>query len=63
MSEPQSPDMVDPAEMLRVAEQVRAYAKQMRANAGSAPDADVLEKAATCLELAAGELEALRSEC
>jgi len=69
MTELQSPDMVDSAEMLRVAEQVRAYAKQMRANAASIPyptaglDADMLEKAATYLEQAASELEALRSEC
>jgi hypothetical protein len=61
--------MVDSAEMLRVAEQVRAYAKRMRANAASIPyptvglDADMLEKAATYLEQAASELEALRSEC
>jgi hypothetical protein len=63
MNEPQSPDMVDPAEMLSVAEQVRAYAKQMKANAAAGLDADILEKAATYLEQAASELEAMRSEC
>ncbi len=69
MNEPQNPGMVDTAEMLSVAEQVRAYAKQMRANAASIPypstglDPDMLEKAATYLEQAASELGALRSEC
>jgi hypothetical protein len=68
MNEPQS-DMVDTAEMLSVAERVRACAEQMRSNAASTPnasarlDADLLEKAATCLERAVNELEALRSEC
>jgi hypothetical protein len=69
MNEPQSPDMIDPAEMLRIAEQLRAYARQMRDNAASVSypaaglDPDMLEKAAAYLEQAAGELEALRSEC
>jgi hypothetical protein len=69
MNEPQSSDMVDPVEMLRIAEHLRAFARQMGADAASVrypaagPDAGLLEKAATCLEQAAGELEALRSEC
>jgi hypothetical protein len=63
MNAPQSPDMVDPAEMLRVAEQLRACAKQMKANAAAGLDADMLEKAANYLEQAASELEAMRSEC
>ena len=63
MTEPQSPDMIDPAAMLRVAERLRAYAQQIRANPVAGLDADMLERASTYLEQAASELEAMRSEC
>jgi hypothetical protein len=63
MSEPQNPEMLDPAATLAVAAKLRSYAKQVRANPTAGLDADVLEKAASLLEQSAGELEALRSEC
>jgi hypothetical protein len=64
MDKPQSPDdMLDPAAMLSVAERLRAYSQQIRANPMAGLDADVLERASTFLEQAASELEAMRSEC
>lgn len=63
MNERQSPEMVDSAAILSVAERLRGYAEQMRANPTAGLDPDILEKAATFLEQAASELEAMRSEC